>query len=297
MRGKSEPVTRGQILARAAPQALTGLRYSRGLFQTRICLPPNDTPTMNDTAPTALPADPLAVLAAPDDQRQAARTVQETFARVFRLAAGAVDDPTAELQRIETALRHWLETAPDADRRALRLAFLLAGLDQWGLAYTQAFGLVGIPALTELLGALRNNLDAQAEARTAAHFAALDQECAGQHFKVELRRYLHLALWHAMIASEDRADAQRVLNQLGGMLAALVRSMPVLGWRLVADTLAHIQIQCLAKGLATQGLGQETTQGLFAALRQTLAREDHERILAYATQALLDWQQAQRPGN
>lgn len=248
---------------------------------------------MNDTP---IPVDPLARLASPEVQRQAAHIVQEAFARVFRLAVGeAGADAGDELARIEAALRQWVAAADDEPARALRLALLLSGLDQWGLAYTQAFGLVGIPALSRLLGTLRTGLDAKAEARFLIQFEALEvDECAAQDFKVELRRHLHLALWHAMIASDNREDALAVLAQLGGMMLALIRALPTLGWRLVADALAHIQIQCLSEGLAVEGLAQETTLALFASLRQALPREDHDRIMAHAARALLAWQQARR---
>lgn len=244
------------------------------------------------------PVDPLAALLPPEAQRQAAHTVQEAFARVFRLAVGegaAGGDAEGDLADIEAALRLWLESTPDAEARTLRLALLLAGLDQWGLAYTQAFGLVGIPALSRLLGALRSGLDAVADARFLRQFEAVEaEEAAAQDFKVELRRHLHLALWHAMIAGDHRDDALRVLAQLGGMLVALTRAMPTLGWRLVADALAHIQIQCLNDGLAQEGLAHQTTQALFESLRQALPREQYERIMAHATQALLAWQRARR---
>lgn len=248
---------------------------------------------MND-AP--IPADPLVSLVSSEVQRQAAHTVQEAFARVFRLAVGeAGTDAGDELDRIEAALCQWVAAADDDPARALRLALLLSGLDQWGLAYTQAFGLVGIPALSRLLGALRTGLDAKAEARFLVQFEALEaNEFAAQDFKVELRRHLHLALWHAMIAGDNREDALVVLAQLGGMMLALVQAMPTLGWRLVADALTHIQIQCLSQGLAAEGLALETTQTLFASLHQALAREDHDRIMAHATRALLAWQQSRR---
>lgn len=244
---------------------------------------------------TTIPADPLACLVSPEVQRQAAHAVQEAFARVFRLAVGESPEAGPELIRIEATLRRWVESSAGDDARALRLALLLTGLDQWGLAYTQAFGLVGIPALSQLMGALRTGLDAEADAHFLACFEALEaDEFAAQDFRVELRRHLHLALWHAMIASDNREDALVVLAQLGGMMLALVRAMPTLGWRLVADALAHIQIQCLRDGLAVEGLAQETTQTLFASLRQALPREQHDRIMAHATQALLAWQQARR---
>lgn len=243
-----------------------------------------------------IPSDPLAGLASPEEQRQAAHMVQDAFARIFRLAVGASEgDAEVELGQIKTVLKQWAVAGIDDDAKALRLVLLLAGLDQWGLAYTQAFNLSGIPVLSQLLGDLRTDLDSASDARFLRQFEALDaNECAAQDFKMELRRHLHLALWHAMIAGDNREDALQVLNQLGSMMLALIQRMPTLGWRLVADALAHIQIQCLTDGLAQEGLAQETTQALFASLRQVLPREQHDSIMAHATSALLSWQQARR---
>ena len=44
--------------------------------------------------------------------------------------------------------------------------------------------------------------------------------------------------------------------------------MPTLGWRLVADALASIQLRCLADAAASTELARETTEGLFVALRR-----------------------------
>ena len=83
-------------------------------------------------------------------------------------------------------------------------------------------------------------------------------------------------------------------THLAGFKAALTRTMPEVGWRLVADALAHIQIRCLAHRLASDGLGQETTQALFGALSRELPKPQWEQIMAQATQAVLGWQEASR---
>lgn len=247
-------------------------------------------------ARTAIPADVLAAWVPPEVQRQAAHNAQDAFSRVFRLSLdGNPAAIPAGLAAIGNRLQQWADAGGNATADALRLALLVAALDQWGLAYSQAFDLPAIPGLSELIGGLRNRLDAPAEARFQQQYAAIDgTESSAIDFKVELRRGIHLALWHAMIASEERDEALRILGQLGGMMIALVGFMPQLGWRLVADALALVQIRCLEKGLAGSGLAQETTQGLFAALRQGLTKDSHDRIMAHATQAVLAWQQAQR---
>lgn len=251
------------------------------------------TSPATDVQPLA--ADPLAERLPADKQRQAAALVQETFAQVFRLSVG--DEPVeGPLGLLQERLGNWCRAGGDADAEALRLALLASGLDQWGLAYTQAFGLVGIPALTTLLGGLRSALDVAQDARFQQQFALLDaQETAALDFKADTRRQIHLALWHAMISGEERDDALLILTTLGGQLLALTRTMPHLGWRLVADALSHIQLRCLADGLAQDGLGQETTQALFESLRQAMPKNDYDRIMAHATQAVLAWQASRRP--
>jgi len=77
-------------------------------------------------------------------------------------------------------------------------------------------------------------------------------------------------------------------------MLALVKAMPQVGWRLVADALAHIQIRCLADGLAADGIGQEATQALFAALQRELPVEHRDAVMRHATQAAIQWQQARR---
>lgn len=247
----------------------------------------------------ASPADDgLATLMDAEAQRQAARMAQDAFAQIFRFSVeGDAAAASAGVAALTTQLRNWNRAAPDDAGRALRLALLVAGMDQWGLAYTQAFGLTAIPALSALLGNLRTGLDARDDARFQQFFSALsEREADGIDFKIELRRGIHLALWHAMIASEEREEALRILNHLGSLLLSLTKAMPQLGWRLVADAVAHIQLRCLADGLAADGLAQETNQSLFNALGAALPKEDWDRILAHATRAVLAWQQG-RPRN
>lgn len=243
-----------------------------------------------------LPPDPLATLADADTQRQAARLVEESFARVFRLSAG--EDEAARrrgVAQLRADLADWSLRGGAGEVHALRNALLLYGLDQWGLAWSRAFGLVAIPALSELIGALRTALDEETEARFLRHFDALGRrEENAIDYKVALRRGVHLALWHASIASEDRDEALRLAGQLGSHLLALVREMPVAGWRLVADALAFIQIRCLSDGLASEGVGQEATQALFAALSRELPETLREPVMSHATRAVIAWQQAGR---
>lgn len=255
---------------------------------------------MSLNAPTAqaatIPEDLLAAAVGGDAQKLAARMAQDGFAKVFRLSLEADDEGrAAAVAALAEAIGNWSRAAGDEDAAALRMALVVTGLDQWGLAYTQAFGLAGIPALSELIGALRTGLDARGDARFQTQFAAVEAaEGNAIDFKVDLRRGIHLALWHAMIASEEREQASAILVRLGGMMFALVRQMPSLGWRLVADALAHIQVQCLAEGLAAEGLASEMNAALFASLAKELPADCRDRVLAHATQAVLAWQQARR---
>lgn len=250
-------------------------------------------------ADAVLPPDALVAIASADVQRQAARMAQDAFGRVFRLSIEAGDSDRAEgVAALADAMRNWAQAADGDDGRALRLAMLVAGADQWGLAWSQSFELAAIPALSELLGVLRTGLDAQAESRFLQKFDALNAaEANAIDFKVELRRGIHLALWHAAIASDEREEALRLAARLGGLLVALVRDMPLCGWRLVADALAHIQIRCVAEGLAADGIGQEATQALFAALSRELPADRRDMVMAHAAQALMAWQRASRPSD
>jgi hypothetical protein len=250
----------------------------------------------DSTEPFSPPVDHLAGLAAPDLQRLAARMAQDAFTRIFRLTIeGDKTSLQAAVAEIERMAKNWVQAADGEDARALRLALLVSGIDQWGLAWCQAFGLAAIPGISALLGSLRNGLDAEDDARFEQKFAAIGQvESDAVDFKMELRRNIHLALWHAMIACDDRDEALAILAALGGMLVALVAQMPAIGWRLVADALALIQLRCLADAAASTDLARETTEALFAALRQTLPRETSEPMFAHANQAVITWQRSRR---
>ncbi|MBI5109850.1 MAG: hypothetical protein HZA62_14020 [Rhodocyclales bacterium] len=245
-----------------------------------------------------LPVDSLAGVAPAEVQRQAARMAQDAFTQLFRLTlerdAPALQGAVADIARLS---RNWAQAGVDDEARALRLALLVSGIDQWGLAWCQAFRLSAIPGASELLGRLRTGLDAGADARFARAFAAIDAaEGDAIDFKMDLRRNIHLGLWHAMIACEDRAEAETLLAALGGMMVALTQKMPLLGWRLVADALAHIQLRCLTEAAASTELAREVNAALFTALRQNLPRELSEPMFAHANQVVLAWQQARRAG-
>ncbi|THF67446.1 hypothetical protein E6C76_03525 [Pseudothauera nasutitermitis] len=252
---------------------------------------------MTQDAASPIPADPLAALASSEEQRRAARMAQDAFAQVFRLTLEA-DDAQREsgVGELRAALGNWAAAGQGEDGTALRLAMLLNGLDQWGVAYSRAYGLNALPGLSELVGALRTALDECAEARFLTQFEALG---AAEHhaidFKVDLRRAIHLALWHGAIAAGEREEALRLAGELGGVLLAVAREMPELGWRLVADALAHIQIQCLAHGLAAEGTAREATEALFAALMRELPAGTRDATMAHAAQAVVGWRQANRP--
>ena len=256
---------------------------------------------------STLGSDPLLAFVPKEAQQMAARHAQDAFIQVLRLTLSGLDDLAgdaparneARRQSVAAAaqtLRLWTHGGKaQGEAAALRLALVLLGLDQWGIAYGEAFGQAATVGVSELLATLRNALSAEEEARCQGFFTAINgNETAAFDFKVELRREIHLALWHAMIASEQRDAALAVLRSLGGMMVALTRAMPQTGWRLVADTLAHIQIRCLAHALAIEGLAQETTQELFAGFSRELDKEVRDRIMAHATQVVLAWQEARR---
>jgi hypothetical protein len=239
-------------------------------------------------------SDPLAFLAPPETQRQAACMAQDAFARLFRLSVeGDEALIVSAVTEMASLCRNWARAAVSDEARALRLALLVSGMDQWGLAYTQAFGLAAISGLSQLLGTLRNSLDATEDARFQQQFAAIEAaEGAAIDFKMELRRNIHLALWHAMIACEEHDESATILAVLGSMMLALTQQMPDLGWRLVADALAHVQIRCLTDAAAAGA--QASTEALFNALRQSLTPEVADHIFAHANQAAIAWQQARR---
>lgn len=250
------------------------------------------------TASVPLSTDRLAALVPAEHQRHAARMAQDAFAQIFRLTL-AGDPQAVELAvgNMEPLCRNWARAGGGDEARALRLALLVAGMDQWGLAYSQAFGLAAIPGLTALLGTLRNALDPEAEARFQQQFAAIDAaEGDAVDFKMELRRNIHLALWHAMIASDSREEADAILQALGSQLRTLVERMPQLGWRLAADALAHIQVRCLAEGAAATGLAQESNERFFASLRHALPEDTAAAVFSQANQAAVAWQRARTAG-
>lgn len=251
---------------------------------------------MNAAAPQIV--DTLAALASPETQRLAARLAQEVFAGTFRRSLGDATAGDGEVMaEVERRCSDWCAEAADDDGRALRLALLVSGLDQWGLAYSQAFGLNAIPALSALLGALRNRLDSRGEARFQWYFGQIDGvEADAIDFKIELRRQIHLALWHAMAACDAAAEAEPLVRALGSLLLALNERLPTLGWRLVADALASIQMR-LINDTAASAVARDGTQQLFAALRSALPAERFQTIMAHSTQAVLAWQQARRTVN
>ncbi|MFC5302723.1 hypothetical protein [Azospira restricta] len=226
----------------------------------------------------------------------AARSVQDAFAQAFRLTLDAADAARRDgIARLAPPLLDWCRMAAGDEARALRQALLFSGLDQWGQAWSRAYGAGAMTGLSELLGVLRDALDPAAEAAVQAAFARLDADESGAFaFKAELRKSIFVALWHTLIAEEDRDAATALANQLGGLLLGTLQAMPRHGWVVVASTLADIQIRCLAHGLAQDGLAQEMTQQLFAALAQALSAEERKRILGGAGQAVIAWQQAQR---
>lgn len=241
--------------------------------------------------------DALASLIDPGSQRDGAHLAQVVFGEVFRHAW--TPDPVELGQILKTLAARCLEWCQAGEVRTLspaRLALLVSGLDQWGLAYTQTFSLTAIPALTALIAALRTSLDPQSEALFQQYFEQMAQkETNAVDFKVELRRGIHLALWHAMAACETSEEAQSILQVLGSFLLALNQQWPTIGWRLVADALAHIQIGLLNG--QTSELARISTQSLFAALQHVLPEDRYQLILHQAGQAVLAWQQARRGGN
>ena len=248
------------------------------------------------TTAAHIPADQLAATANADTQRLAARMAQDVFAGVFRQAVLA-DAAQGEAVLAEVAARcfNWCQAGGDEPSCALRLALLISGLDQWGLAYTQAFKLNAIPELSALIGALRNRLDARSDARFQQYFRQIDEvESDAIDFKVELRRSIHLALWHAMAACETAEQVKNIVQPLGSMMVVLTQQMPELGWRLLADALANIQICLLSDTAPARPQAQEGTQQLFASLRHALAQDCYQNILAHSGQVVIAWQQASR---
>ncbi len=104
----------------------------------------------------------------PKPRRRRPNLARDAFTQAFRHAA--TEQTPFPLEALHTQCQDWVRAEPDADARALRMALLLAGLDQWGLAFSQAFGIQAIPPLTALIGALRTGLDPEDEARFQQQF-------------------------------------------------------------------------------------------------------------------------------
>jgi len=243
----------------------------------------------------ALPPDPLLELAPRDAQLQAARLAQEAFAAAFRLGAEAAAEQRRRdtVQTLARHLRDWVDLSSH-EGMLLRRALLLTGLDQWGLAFSQAFGAGALLGVSELIGELRDELGFEDEALCQRFFSRIrSEEAAALDFKIELRRGIHIALWHSMIASTERDEAFELARVLGGLLLGLTREMPELGWRLIADALATVQIQCIAQSLAAEGLARDTTIELFSALSNDLGEATAAQVMAQAAQAVVSWREAQ----
>jgi hypothetical protein len=246
-------------------------------------------------ASSNLPQDSLISLASRDVQQQAARLVQEAFAAAFRLSIEtSAEQRQSALEKLAGHLTEWAGMA-SRDEALLRRTLLLSGLDQWGLAFSDTFGAKALAGVSVLVGLLRNELDAQEEAISQGYLERLqDEEGAAFDFKVLLRRELHLALWHSMIATEDREEAESIMRHLGGLLLAVYEQMPTHGWRLLADALASIQMRCLSQGLAIEGIAQETTQSLFVSLASALPEVICSRVMEQSSDAVRAWQDARR---
>ena len=245
-----------------------------------------------------IPPDRFTAQIDPSDQQDAAYLVQDAFSCAFRLTVGDFNtqDSAQQLGSLQQKLEDWVALGKTVSQRAARQALLITGLDQWGVAWCGAFTLVAIPGLSELVRRLRTRLSPVEEANFLQQFEQISaSEYHAIDFKIVLRRTLHLTLWHCMIAAEDRDEALRLATYLGSVLFSLTSVMPETGWRLIADAVAHIQLRCLADGLATEGIPQEATQALFAALNNALPSAERDNIMAHATQAVITWRQSQRP--
>ena len=170
------------------------------------------------TTAAQIPADQLARLASADTQRLVARMAQDVFAGAFRQSATVDAAPdVGVLGEVAAHCFDWCRAGASDEARALRLAMLISGLDQWGLAYTQAFNLEAIHSLTALIGGLRTRLDAREDTLFQQYFEQINEvESDAIDFKVDLRRGIHLALWHAMAACETNEQKPRITAQYFG---------------------------------------------------------------------------------
>lgn len=247
------------------------------------------------TETTPLPADTLVQRVDITDQRMAAALAQRIFAEVFRHSF--TTDPAVlgqTLTESEGEIIQWCEAGADEAAQILRLALVIHGLDQWGLAYVQTFELKNLPALSALIGSVRTRLSTQSDALFQQYFMQIeDVETDAVDFKVELRRGIHLALWHAMAACETATEAESIARSLGSMMLTLQQKMPDIGWRLLADALAHIQIALLGDN-SIGNVARNATQQLFDALAHTLPKDLSLLILRQSGQAVMAWQQQRR---
>lgn len=275
-----------------------GFAFGRGCPQNSSFPHLKDLPTMNMPSQEATPVqeDPLASRVDRHTQREGAELAQDAFTRVFRWSFDPDEQGVkGDLAALKGGIESWIGQGRDEEEALVRRALVLAGLDQWGLAYTQAFELTGLPQLSALLGQLRNELDPRQEARLLQHYALLgERETAAIDFKVTLRRAIHLALWHGAIAAEGEEEALHLIERLAEMMRSLVALMPQLGWRLGADALAHVQIRCLTQQVASSGIAQQATQALFAELEKTLPAACYQAMMRLATESVQNWQAAQR---
>ncbi|PAS93938.1 MAG: hypothetical protein CGU28_05705 [Candidatus Dactylopiibacterium carminicum] len=242
-----------------------------------------------------LPTDTLAELAPEDVQQQAARLVQEAFGVALRLATSQGLPREEAINRLAGHLREWTALS-SSEQTQLRMAMLLGGLDQWGLAYSQLLTATELAGVSMLIGDLRAGLDLSAEALCQRFLDGLrEDEASALSYKILLRRELHLSLWHALISCNSREEAEPVMRLLVGMLLALVQAMPQLGWRLIADAMASIQIRCLQHGLAVEGLSRDLTEGLFASLSEALPEAARAQVVDHAAEAARAWRDASQP--
>jgi hypothetical protein len=166
--------------------------------------------------------DPLATQIEPAAQLRTARLVQDAFAQTFKQTLEL--DENQRRNGVAASCRKLLDACLEAgEAMPFHQAMTISGLDQWGLAYCQAFGAEALAGVTELLTALKYALarDGQDEACQAALKQLHASEAAAFTYKAELHKGIQLALWHAMIASEARDPAEELLKLAGGRLLGL----------------------------------------------------------------------------
>ena len=95
-----------------------------------------------------------------------------------------------------------------------------------------------------------------------------------------------------MAACSAAEESTPIVQALGSLMLALDTQMPENGWRLLADSMATLQMALLEQGNAAGA--QEGTQQLFAALQHALPAERYQAALNLSSQALMGWMQARR---